>query len=155
MTLSFRPATDRDLATLVDLLADDDLGTTRESPGSAAYADAFRAIEVDPNNELVVAELDGAIAGFLQLTFLPSLTYEGRWRALIESVRVRADLRDRGVGAALVEHAVARARAHPCHLVQLTTDKRRPAALRFYERLGFAATHEGLKRHLDDGAPVQ
>jgi len=153
--LTIRTATLPDLPVLVEMLADDELGATRESPGSAAYDDAFAAIVADPNNELLVAALDETVAGFLQLTFIPYLTYEGRWRALIESVRVRSDLRDRGIGAGLVEHAVDLARRRPCHLVQLTTDKRRPEALRFYERLGFVASHEGLKLHLDEasGAP--
>ena len=150
LDVAFRVATKADLSTLVAMLADDELGAMREnatSPLPASYHRAFDAIESDPNNQILIAEAEGRIAGFLQLTFIPYLTYQGRWRALIEGVRVRSDLRGAGVGAALIEHAVDRARDHPCHLVQLTTDKRRPAALRFYERLGFRSTHEGMKLH--------
>ena len=144
-----RAARPADLATIVEMLADDALGATREEhrdPLPSAYAEAFEAIAVDANNSVLVAEEDGRVVAVLQITVIPSLTYAGRPRGQIEGVRVRADRRGTGVGRALVEHAVEHAVARGCHVVQLTTDKRRPDALRFYESLGFAATHEGLKR---------
>ena len=149
----FRTAVRADVRALVQMLADDKLGATRESsaiPLPESYYAAFSAIESDPNNEIIIAERDGVIAAFLQLTFIPYLTYRGGWRALIEGVRVRSQLRGKGVGAALVKEAVERSRRRPCHLVQLTTDKQRPETMRFYERLGFQPTHEGLKLHLVD-----
>lgn len=134
------------------MLADDALGAIREDasdPLPQSYLDAFAAIEGDPNNELLVAERDGAIAGLLQLTFIPSLTHRGGLRAMIEGVRVHSLERGQGVGAGLVTHAIGLARSRACHLVQLTTDKQRPDALRFYEGLGFRASHEGLKLPLE------
>jgi GNAT superfamily N-acetyltransferase len=149
--LEFRAATEADLPTIVSLLANDPLGASREDSGgllSPAYRAAFQAISADPNHELLVAELEGAVVGVLQLSFIPHLTYEGGWRAQIEGVRVCKGLRSRGVGQALLEFAISRAREKGCHLVQLTTDRRRPEALRFYLGLGFEATHEGMKLHL-------
>lgn len=152
LPVKFRNATQNDVTTLVSLLADDPLGQERESPQDdplpKRYFEAFQAIDQDPNNRLLIAESEGRVAGFLQLTFIPYLTYRGRWRAMIESVRVNRSLRGRGVGRTLVEHAVSLAREQGCHVVQLTTDKRRPKALRFYESLGFRASHEGLKLHI-------
>jgi GNAT superfamily N-acetyltransferase len=151
-SLIFRRATGADLPAIVAMLADDVLGAQREDfrvPLPQSYVDAFAAIDRDPNNELVVAE-DAAhrVIGVLQLSFIPYLTYQGGWRALIEGVRVAAQSRAGGVGRQLLLWAVARARERGCHLVQLTSDKARPDAIRFYEALGFVATHEGLKRHL-------
>ena len=113
-----------------------------------AYRTAFNTISRDPNHELLLADLDGSVAGVLQLSFIPHLTYQGGWQAQIEGVRVSAELRSRGVGQALVGAAIARAKENGCHLVQLTTDRRRPEALRFYLGLGFETTHHGLKLHL-------
>lgn len=129
-------------------MADDALGATREDPRhplAAEYYTAFEAIDRDPNQELVVLDVAGRVAGTLQLTIIPNLTYRGRRRALIEGVRVSRDSRGSGRGARLVEWAITRARDRGCHLVQLTTDKRRSEAISFYEGLGFAATHEGMK----------
>ena len=151
MKLEFRTATESDLPAIVSLLADDPLGTFRESSGdslSPAYRAAFQAISADPNHDLMVADLEGAVVGVLQLSFIPHLTYEGGWRAQIEGVRVSEEQRSRGVGRALFDEAIARARNRGCHLVQLTTDRRRPDALKFYLGLGFEATHDGLKLHL-------
>jgi ribosomal protein S18 acetylase RimI-like enzyme len=139
---------------IVRLLADDPLGRDREvaSPEPpAAYWRAFDAVDRDGRNLLVVAELDGEVVGTLQLTFIPSLTRRGGERAQVEGVRVDARYRDRdrGLGRSLLGWAVQQARARGCRLVQLTSDKRRPDALRFYESLGFRATHEGLKLPLD------
>ena len=141
-----------DLPALVALLATDDLGATRDGIRSAAdrdaYERAFRAIDADPAQLLVVAETDGRVAGTLQLSFIPGLSRRGALRAQIEAVRVAPALRGRGLGQALFTCAIAEARRRGCALVQLTTDKSRTDAHRFYERLGFVATHEGLKRSL-------
>ena len=150
--LEFREAIESDLPSIVRLLADDPLGALREGTDglvSSAYSAAFKAITADPNHELLVADLDGVVAGVLQLSFIPHLTYEGGWRAQIEGVRVAEELRSRGVGKALFERAIDRARHRGCHLVQLTTDRRRPEALSFYLGLGFEATHDGLKLHFN------
>jgi ribosomal protein S18 acetylase RimI-like enzyme len=149
--LIFRQAAFDDLPLIVRLLADDALGAKRENCGPPlprAYVEAFEAIDQDPNNELVVAELDGALAGVLQMTFIPYLTYMGGWRALIEGVRVASHLRGKGLGHHLFTWAIERARERNCRLVQLTTDKTRQNAKRFYEDLGFVASHEGMKLHL-------
>ena len=149
--ISFRAATSRDLPAIVQMLADDDLGSKREDPSvplSDRYRVAFKAIDADPNNELVVAVADHHVVGVLQVTFIPYLTYQGGWRALIEGVRVARDARSTGIGQAMFEWAINRARERGCILVQLTTDKLRPAALRVYERLGFVASHEGMKLKL-------
>ena len=148
----FRNATRIDVPLLVKMLADDPLGLLREryeDPLPESYLEAFEVIDADPNHELIVAEVDGDVAGFLQVSFLLNLTYQGRWRALIEGVRVNKKYRGEGVGRALFEQAIGRARARNCHVVQLTTDKKRPEALAFYEKLGFKASHEGMKMHLE------
>lgn len=153
--LTFRPATTADLPAIVAMLADDPLGATRErvaDPLPDAYGRAFAEIEADPNNELVVACVDGAVAGVLQLTFIPYLTHLGSRRALIEGVRVAAGYRNAGLGRLMFEWAIDRARQRNCRLVQLTTDKTRPDAKRFYESLGFVASHEGMKLRLPDAA---
>jgi GNAT superfamily N-acetyltransferase len=138
-----------DLAAIVALLADDPLGATREAvldPLPQSYGDAFAAIDADANQALVVADDgSGKVVGVLQLTFIPSITYRGGWRALIEGVRVAASARSTGIGRQMFAWAIERARARGCRLVQLTTDKRRPDAIRFYESLGFVASHEGMK----------
>ncbi|MCB0076216.1 MAG: GNAT family N-acetyltransferase [Anaerolineales bacterium] len=152
--LQFRAATISDLPRLVAMLTDDPLGATRECaamPLDARYRRAFAAIDRDPNNELIVAERDGAIVAMLQLTLIPNLSRCGMWRAQIEGVRVARSARSQGVGQALLAWAMARARDAGCGLVQLTTDKARPDAHRFYERLGFVASHEGLKLTLQEG----
>jgi len=140
-----------DLPEIVRLLADDVLGARREryaSPLPASYRAAFEAIDGDPNNELVVVDLGGAVVGVLQLTYVPSITYRGSWRASIEGVRVDSRLRSTGIGRRLFAWAIERARARGCRMVQLTSDKSRPDAIRFYESLGFTSSHEGLKLHL-------
>jgi GNAT superfamily N-acetyltransferase len=149
--LDFRRATRADLDNIVRLLADDPLGAKRETyaaPLPKSYRKAFETIDRDPNNELVVATLDGRVVGVLQITFLPYLTYRGSWRALIEGVRVDSSARSGGIGRRLLEWAIARAKEKGCHMVQLTSDKSRPDAIRFYESLGFVPSHEGLKLHL-------
>ena len=144
----FREACSSDLETLVAMLADDELGAQREDasrPLQPAYGEAFAQIDADPNNALIVAHIDGKAVGMMQLTFIPYLTHGGSWRCLVEGVRVATDQRGRGMGRALLRHAIERARQRNCRLLQLTSDKRRPEALRFYRSLGFEATHEGFK----------
>lgn len=151
MATAFREANRSDLETLVGLLAADPLGATREQyelPLPAAYVSAFEAIDADPNHLLIICEVEGNLAGFFQLSFLPNLSYVGGWRAQIEGVRVAASHRRKGIGRLMFEHAIACAREKGCHLLQLTTDKKRPAALAFYESLGFVASHEGMKLKL-------
>lgn len=159
MTEPFRVrlATVHDLPALVGMLADDPLGAQREKladPLPASYVQAFEAIARDPNNELVVAEdRNGQAMAVLQLTVTPYLTHQGGWRATIEGVRVASQVRGSGLGHQLFAWAIARARERGCHVVQLTTDKRRPEARRFYEALGFTATHEGMKLSLSRPLP--
>ena len=133
------------------MLADDELGKTRENfttPLAPEYIEAFARINADANQELVVAENEnGVIIGTLQLSFLPYLTYRGGVRAQIEAVRIRKDQRGNGIGKILFEWAIEQAKVRKAHLVQLTTDKKRPEARKFYEDLGFKATHEGMKLH--------
>jgi GNAT superfamily N-acetyltransferase len=148
---AFRRAVRADLPEIVRMLADDALGAGREEYGSplpGGYYAAFEAIERDPNNELVVVELKGRIVGVLQLTYIPYITYRGSWRALVEGVRVDSSVRASGIGRKLFAWTIQRAREKGCRLVQLTSDKARPDAIRFYESLGFVASHEGLKLDL-------
>lgn len=148
MTLLFREAAEADLAALVALLADDMLGSAREvvsDPPLPAYGDALAAVLANPNDTLVVAERDGAIVGCAQLTVLHGLSRQGTRRGLIEGVRVASACRGEGIGELLIRELVARAKAAGCRLVQLTTDKRRERAQAFYARLGFEASHIGMK----------
>ncbi len=143
-----RPAEADDLPAIVGLLADDPLGATREDcadPLPDSYTAAFAAIAADPRNELVVAVRGNAVVGCLQLTFIPGLSRRGAERAQIESVRVARRERGQGLGRRLFDWAIDRARARGCALMQLTTDKGRPEAHKFYEQLGFVASHEGMK----------
>lgn len=147
----FRMATRQDVPAIVAMLADDKLGSKREcctDPLPSAYYQAFEAIHTDPNNELIIMHQNDQVAGMLQLTFIPCLTYQGSWRALIEGVRIARAIRGEGAGHQLLQWAIKRAKKKGCHLIQLTTDKQRPDALRFYQSLGFQATHEGMKLHL-------
>lgn len=150
-TIDFRAATIEDLDSIVRMLADDTLGSQRERyehPLPESYIQAFQAIAADPNNELIVACLGDEIIGVQQVTFTPYITHQGGWRATIEGVRTSSAARGKGVGTELIQWAIHRAKERGCHLVQLTTDKSREDALRFYERLGFKATHEGMKMKL-------
>jgi GNAT superfamily N-acetyltransferase len=145
VTVAFRRATSADLPVVVALLRDDDLGATRETTDLRPYRAAFAEIDGDPRHLLVVGDLDGEVIACLQATVLPCLTHGGRRRAQVEGVRVSDAHRGAGIGASLVAWTIAWARDHECGVIQLTTDKARPDALRFYESLGFTATHEGLK----------
>jgi GNAT superfamily N-acetyltransferase len=138
-----------DVAAIVALIAADQIGATRDGGDLAPYERAFAAIDADPAQLLVVVtDAAGAIAGTLQLTLIPGLARRGASRAHIEAVRVRDDLRSAGIGRALLGWAIDEARRRDCTLVQLTCDKRRTDAHRFYERLGFTASHEGFKLRL-------
>ncbi len=130
------------------MLADDKLGQAREryaDPLPREYVDAFAAVTRQEGNRIIVAVEAGQVAGCLQLTFIPGLSRLGMLRAQIESVRVDSGQRGQGVGEALIHHAIDLAREAGCGLVQLASDKSRSDAIRFYERLGFKATHEGMK----------
>jgi len=153
MDLHYRQATETDIPVLIELLADDSLGKLREDhriPVNPCYLTAMQHIENDPNNELTVVEFGGDIVGMLQLTFIPYLTYKGSWRCLIEGVRIKQEFRGKGLGTAFFEWAIERAKERQCHIVQLTSDKQRGDAIRFYERLGFRASHEGFKLKLNN-----
>ena len=147
-----REAVEGDVPALVRLLADDELGATRDGAAGPddlqPYLRAFRLVDADPAHLLLVAVGDEEVIATLQLSMLPGLARRGALRAQVEAVRVRADHRGRGLGAALFAWAIAEARRRGCALVQLTTDKSRADAHRFYERLGFVASHEGFKLHL-------
>jgi GNAT superfamily N-acetyltransferase len=143
--VAFRTATPADLPAIVAMLADDTFGAARESAGDPAYAAAFDQIDADPRNTLVVADREGEVVGTMQLTYIPSLSRRGSERLQIEAVRVRADQRGRGLGREMIQWAVEQGRARGCNTVQLTTDKRRTDAHRFYTSLGFVASHEGMK----------
>lgn len=147
-SLTLRRATEADVPAILGLLAADQLGATREGGDLAPYLAAFAVVDADPAQLLVVATAHGRVVGTLQLTFIPGLARRGALRAQIEAVRVDAAHRAEGLGTAMVGWAVEEARARGCALVQLTTDKRRTRARRFYERLGFTASHEGMKLFL-------
>ena len=150
--MTIRLATRKDVPTIVQLLANDKLGQLREDyqvPLPRKYYDAFVRIDSDPNQELTVIEnSSGQVIGTLQLSFIQYLTYQGGIRAQIEAVRVHEDYRNKGVGQKLFEWAITRAKEKGAHVVQLTTDKKRPETLHFYKKLGFKESHEGLKLHL-------
>jgi ribosomal protein S18 acetylase RimI-like enzyme len=153
MTLIIRPATRSDLPAIIALLHDDESGRTREDPNlplDPRYIAAFEAIDADPNQNLILAELDGNPVGTLQLSFLPGLSFRGAWRGQIEAVRIAGHLRNRGLGEELILWAVEQCRARDCKLVQLTSTATRTAAHRFYARLGFVHSHVGMKLHLRD-----
>jgi GNAT superfamily N-acetyltransferase len=143
--MEIRRAEADDVPAIVAMLADDPLGASRERPGDPAYAAAFKDIDADPRQMLVVAVHEAEVVGTLQLTFIPGLSRLGSTRALIEAVRVRSDQRGGGLGKQLIQWAVDAAKEHGAALVQLTTDASRKDAHRFYERLGFEATHVGMK----------
>lgn len=148
-SLTFREAEKADLPTLAALLSDDRLGASRDGAQYLpAYMAAFDEIQAQAGNSIIVAVRASEVVGMLQLTFVPGLSRGGMLRAQIESVRVSSNQRGQKIGQALFEHAIGLARDAGCGLVQLTTDKQRPDALRFYEALGFTATHEGMKLSL-------
>lgn len=149
--LVIRAATRSDLPAVVRMLADDELGSQREryeDPLPRAYHVAFDEIDRDPNNELIVAELNREVLATLQLTFLPSISFQGGLRAQVESVRVDAGHRNQGIGNELMKWTIERARERGAHVLQLSTHKSRDAAHRFYKRLGFQDTHIAMKLRL-------
>lgn len=157
MELFYRQADESDLSILIEMLADDQLGAHREdssTPVNSAYIEAFEIIDTDQNNELIIAEIkqgsDTLIVGMLQLTFIPYLTYKGSWRCLIEGVRVHKNYRSKGYGKQLFEWSIKRAKVRGCNIVQLTSNKQRSDAIRFYNDLGFKASHEGFKLMIED-----
>ncbi len=149
--MEFRKATETDLPAIVAMLADDELGATRErceDPLPREYLDAFEAMRGQEGNDVIVAVDDGAVVGCLQLTLIAGLSRLGMKRAQIEGVRMDRRYRGKGVGEKLVAHAIALATRNGCGLVQLTTDRARPDAHRFYEMLGFVPSHVGMKLSL-------
>jgi len=149
--MKFRKATVTDVSAIVGMIADDELGKTRENfrdPLPTEYLKAFENINANQNQELIVVENENAeIVGTLQLSFIQYLTYRGGIRAQIEAVRIRKDQRGLGIGKTVFEWAIDRAKKRNAHLLQLTTDKKRPQAIKFYEEVGFKASHEGMKIH--------
>lgn len=151
--MTFREARKSDVPEIVKLLAEDTIGKVREQytdPLPQYYYDAFDRIAANENEMLLVVENDdGEVVGTLQLTFLQHLSYRGRLRAQIESVRIREDSRNKGLGQQMIEWAILLAKDRNAHVVQLASDKKRRDAIRFYERIGFKPTHEGMKLYLD------
>jgi GNAT superfamily N-acetyltransferase len=147
--VTLRAARQEDVPAIVALIAADQLGATRDGVRDQAdldaYQSAFEAIDADPAHILVVAESAGQLVGTMQLSFLPGLARRGSLRAQIEAVRVAGSARGSGLGGAMMAWAIDEARRRGCALVQLTSDKSRGDAHRFYQRLGFAASHEGMK----------
>jgi GNAT superfamily N-acetyltransferase len=146
--LQFRLATENDLAQIVHMLSDDILGATREKSEtilSDNYLTAFKKIVADTNQELTVVEMDGELVATFQLSFIQYLTHQGGLRAQVEAVRTSASYRGQGIGTKVFEYIIDRAKEKGCAFVQLTTDKKRPEAIKFYETIGFTSTHEGMK----------
>ncbi len=149
--LILRDATAADLPAILGMLAEDTIPPAREAePSDPRYLAAFDAIDADPNQRLIAAELDGRVIGTMQLSFLPGLSFIGSWRGLIEAVRIAADLRGQRLGEQMILWAVEQCRARDCKLVQLTSSASRVDAHRFYARLGFVQSHVGMKLHLRD-----
>ena len=148
--MALREARREDIRRIVEMLADDEVARGREdfSGDMAAYETAFDAIAADANNALYVWDRQGAVMGCLQLTFIPGMSYGGSWIAKVEGVRVDRSLRGLGIGEQMLDTIIEKSRARGCKQLQLTTDKRRVDAQRFYVRLGFEASHEGMKINL-------
>ncbi|MCC1485504.1 GNAT family N-acetyltransferase [Winogradskyella sp. E313] len=146
----YRKATKADVFAIVEMIADDKLGKTREQfadPLPDTYYQAFENINADANQELIVVEDSGEIIGTMQLSFIQYLTYKGGIRAQIEAVRIKKNRRGQGLGKQMFLWAIERAKEKNAHVLQLTTDKKRPDAIKFYEDLGFIKSHEGMKMH--------
>ncbi|MFA5970307.1 MAG: GNAT family N-acetyltransferase [Sphingomonas sp.] len=152
--LVVRDALAADLPVIVAMLAEDQIGGNPDNPAEPldpAYLSAFAAIDADPNQRLLVAELGGKVVGTMQLSFLPGISNHGAWRGQIEAVRVVRAHRSAGLGAAMIAWAVARCRERECSHAQLTSNATRTDAHRFYERLGWKKSHAGFKLHLKEG----
>lgn len=153
INLTQRKATIKDIPSIVQLLAEDELGQTREAPSSninTPYLDAFEKIDTDPHQYLMVVYLGDHLIGTCHLTLMPSLTYQGSMRMQIEAVRIARDSRGQKIGEWMMQQAFEYAKKHDVKIIQLTTNKLRPKAKQFYERLGFQPTHEGMKYFLDN-----
>ncbi len=151
MTLAYRPATEADLPFIVGLIFEDAVVVTNDAVADALGADyrkALAAIAADPNQEMFVVDENGVPVGCFQLTYIPGLMRRGMWRGLIESVHVSAAHRNRGLGSEMMRWAVEHCRARGCGMIQLTSNKKRTDAHRFYRRLGFEQSHEGFKLFL-------
>ena len=150
--LVFRKARKGDIPNIVKMLAEDELGSKREDykiPLSKSYYDAFQIIFQDKNQELIILEnFNKEIIGKLQLTFIQYLTHQGGLRAQIEAVRIQKKFRGKGFGKRIFKWAIKRSIDKGAHLIQLTTDKQRPDAIKFYKALGFRDSHIGMKLHL-------
>lgn len=149
--LHFRLALHNDLLDIIKMLSDDKLGSKREQFDENIlenYKMAFENIAKDPNQELIIVELDGKKVGTFQLTFIQYLTHKGGLRAQVEAVRIHSDYRGQGIGSKMFEYIKEQAKQKGCNMIQLTTDKQRPEALRFYESLGYLASHQGMKLKL-------
>ena len=150
--VTYRDATAADLPAIIRLLAEDQIGGRTDDPREPldpVYAAAFAAIDGDPNQRLIVAEIDGALIGTMQLSFLPGLLNRGAWRGQIEAVRIAADRRSQGLGEQLIAWGVEQCRARGCFMAQLTSNNDRVAAHRFYERLGWQKSHAGFNLYLE------
>ncbi len=149
--MRFRKATKEDLPTIISMIADDPLGATREQfedPLPTFYLDAFEKIKNNENVELTVVTDSDNIIGTFHLSFLQYLTYKGGIRAQLEAVRVHKDHRGKGIGKKILEYVIQRSMDKGCHMIQLTSDKKRPQAIEFYKSFGFVNSHEGFKLHL-------
>lgn len=151
--MTFRKAKKSDIPQIIKMLANDKLGQLREDfqdPLPSKYYQAFKNIDQDKNQELMIIENDNnEIIGTLQLSFIQYLTYQGGIRAQIEAVRIREDHRGKGIGEQLFKWIIERSKERGAHVLQLTTDKKRPEAINFYKKLGFVASHEGMKLHFE------
>jgi len=149
--MNFRKATENDVLMIVKMMSDDKLGQKRENftnPLPVEYINAFKEIDSDKNQEVIVLEDDDLeVIGTLQLTYIQYISYCGGLRAQIENVFIKKEKRGLGIGKKMFEWAINRAKEKNAHLVQLTSNKERPRAIKFYENLGFKATHEGMKLH--------
>jgi GNAT superfamily N-acetyltransferase len=146
--LEFRPATTNDIIDIVRMLSEDILGATREKNEktvSKEYSKAFEIILKDPNQELRIVEMNGEKVGTFQLSFIQYMSHQGGLRAQVEAVRINSKFRGQGIGKKVFAYIIDRARQKGCTILQLTSDKKRPDAISFYETIGFEATHEGMK----------
>ncbi len=146
--LTIRRAGPVDIPAIAALLADDFVAASREGAPLSAYERGFAAVDADPNQLLAVAELDGEVVATMQISFIPGLSRGGSWRGHVEAVRVASDRRGQKIGEAMMAWAEARCRERGCVVCELTSDNRRDAAHRFYERLGYTASHKGFKKML-------
>lgn len=151
MSLTFRKAVESDLPFIVKLITEDAVRVTDDKPDEPfhpRYVTALRELEADPNQMMVVAVLDGETVGTLQLTFIAGIAALGLKRCLVEAVHISPAHRSKGLGSEMMQWAIAQARDRGCGMVQLTSNKKRLDAHRFYERLGFLKSHEGFKYYL-------